>query len=212
MKKHVMIFALMIISSSLFAQLTFGPKIGWNANTLTTDLSTIKEEAKGNIKFGVFARLGKKYYIQPEINFMKMESDFNTQVIPLNFQNPVEATQSLTLQKLDIPILLGVRIIDTKLANVRVFGGPVASMILNKKMSLTANTDGSEFETDQKDKIFTEDNFKNSSWSLNLGAGVDVLMFTLDVRYSFGLSNVYLDDFKDLKDKAFMVSLGWKIL
>ncbi len=50
------------------------------------------------------------------------------------------------------------------------------------------------------------------------GAGVDVLMFTLDVQYYLGLNNV-INDIElengdsvtfDSKSKGFMVTLGWK--
>ncbi len=212
MKKHLLIFALMIFSSSLFAQLTFGPKIGWNANTLTTDLATITDEMKASeVNFGVFARLGKKYYIQPEINFMKVESDFDTK-LQMDLDNPIEATQTLTLKTLEVPVLIGTRLVDTKLANVRVFAGPVATLLLDKKMSITKKLDGTEAQYGEEDPVFTEENFKSAAWNLSLGAGVDVLMFTLDVRYSLGLTNLTTDDVKSLKNNGFMVSLGWKIL
>jgi hypothetical protein len=48
-----------------------------------------------------------------------------------------------------------------------------------------------------------------------MGAGVDILMFTLDVRYQVGLNDVITKvktfDYNS-KNNMFAVSLGWKIL
>lgn len=52
-------------------------------------------------------------------------------------------------------------------------------------------------------------------WGLNVGAGIDVLMFTLDVRYQMGLNEVIekVNNFDfNSKNNVFCVSLGWKII
>jgi len=52
-------------------------------------------------------------------------------------------------------------------------------------------------------------------WGFNLGAGVDVLMFTLDVRYQMGINDVLtkVQEFDiNSKNNMFAISLGWKIL
>ncbi|MCL6101574.1 MAG: hypothetical protein M1292_03675, partial [Bacteroidetes bacterium] len=58
-------------------------------------------------------------------------------------------------------------------------------------------------------------NFNNSVWDYQLGAGVDVLMFTLDVRYEWGLSKSFdttnLGSNFTSKGNTFTVSLGFKI-
>ena len=84
---------------------------------------------------------------------------------------------------------------------------------MNKKFDITF--DGVDQETDDDDK----DSFKDMNWGLQLGAGVDVLMLTIDLRYELGLSNLY--DKPDnapeggpgeFKNNVFFISVGWKIL
>jgi hypothetical protein len=201
MKKLIVLFAIMLVTSNLlFAQLTFGPKIGYTASTLTTDWSTIKEEANGSkMHFGFFLRSGgEKVYVQPEINFITksgtLRSDLTGAVID----------HTLDLNSIDIPVLVGYNIINMDAVKVRAFAGPVASLYINSKETIDGGT---------AQEIFTEENFKAASWNLNFGAGVDLLMFTLDIRYDYGLTNIFegsVDDF-DLKNRAFLVSLGWKI-
>ncbi|MBE9491890.1 MAG: PorT family protein, partial [Bacteroidetes bacterium] len=81
---------------------------------------------------------------------------------------------------------------------------PVASFIVNKDIKI----DG------QGAKI-SDDALKDALWGLQFGAGIDVLMFTLDFRYELGLSDFYKGDNGtdyNFKNDLFKISLGWKIL
>ena len=74
-------------------------------------------------------------------------------------------------------------------------------------------------KVDNWTEAIKEADIEDMLWSLQVGAGVDVLMFTLDVRYNIGLNNV-INDIElpdgtpvtfDSKASGFNVSLGWKI-
>jgi len=61
--------------------------------------------------------------------------------------------------------------------------------------------------------IQSVDDLKNSIWSVQMGAGLDVLFMTLDVRYELGVENMYNGSSSfDLKNNTFNVSLGIKLL
>jgi hypothetical protein len=98
-------------------------------------------------------------------------------------------------------------VLDLKLARLRIWGGPVASYVLDKQYTLSI--DG----IDQSDRI-SGDDFKDATWSVQFGAGLDLLMLTLDVGYDLGLDNFMtirsLDDLS-LKNNVFFCSLGWRI-
>jgi len=82
--------------------------------------------------------------------------------------------------------------------------GPSASMVINKTI---------ELDDSWNDEIdLTEDNLRNLNWGMQLGAGVDVLMFAIDLRYEFGLNDFSKLDNFDLKNNTFTLSVGWKIL
>lgn len=189
----------MLVASFASAQLpiSFGPKVGFNTTTLSTDMQDIKTDFKSNFQAGAFLRLGTESYIQPEILFVTkggvLESDNETEVI---------GAREIMINTLDVPILLGIRILDLKIGNVRAMAGPVASFTLDKEVH----------EIDQADIPITEDDIRDATWALQIGAGIDLLMFTLDVRYEYGLTDIDDIPATDLKNHLVSVTLGWKIL
>jgi len=189
--------------------ISFGPKIGWNSTRLTTDYADYLQDIKSGCQGGFFFSINfKKFYVQPEAYLSIKRGELETSIEdPLNTTESLHLSQSLTLKTVDIPLLLGYKLLDLKLIRLRVWGGPVASYILDKDYSLTL--DGA----DQSDRITRED-FRDATWSVQLGAGLDVLMLTLDVGYEFGMNNFMsiqsLDSFS-LKNNLFYCSLGWRI-
>jgi hypothetical protein len=107
----------------------------------------------------------------------------------------------IKLRTIDVPLLVGVRIANLKVANVRAFAGPVASMAINR-----------EVETQNWEQGLTEDDIRQANWALQFGAGVDLLIFTIDVRYERGMGDYSKITAETLKNNLVTVSLGWKIL
>jgi hypothetical protein len=70
--------------------------------------------------------------------------------------------------------------------------------------------------TDLVQEPIQDDWLKDTQWGFQLGAGVDVLMFTFDIRYEIGLNNMYTppagSESYDIKSNLFRFSLGWMIL
>jgi hypothetical protein len=197
MKKLILLSATLIIGSVAFAQIpgfSIGPKIGASFSKYTTDQDQIKEEIRNTFYFGAFARLGKKVYLQPELLFMSRNGK-------LTDESAAESRVRLKINTIDLPMLVGIKVLDLKAANVRVMAGPVASFVINK--SITG---------ENWDEAITEDDFKNMNWGLQFGAGVDVLFLTLDIRYDIGLNDVSKLENFSLKNNMFTVGLGWKIL
>jgi hypothetical protein len=197
MKKFIFIAALLIAGSAAFAQIpgfSVGPKIGASFSKFSTDQDQIKEEMKSTFYFGAFARLGKKVYLQPELLIMSRNGLLKDKNIP-------ESSNSLKIRTIDIPLMLGVKVIDLKAANVRVMAGPVASLVINKSIA-----------SENWDEAITKNDIRNANWGLQFGAGADLLFLTLDIRYEIGMNDYSkLQDF-NLKNNMFTVGLGWKIL
>lgn len=206
MKKIILVLAAIIISASAFSQITFGPKIGYNTAKLSLDRTDINSELKNNFQFGVFLRLGQKIYVQPEINWLSQGSIFKT---PLSGGSLSPFTQDVNLKTIQIPLLVGIRLIDLKMVNFRVFGGPTASIVQDKTIeNSVSNLISPITDTDIKDMI----------WSFQIGGGVDVFGLTIDIRYNVGLINVINEvDVEgtnipfESKTNGFNVSVGWKI-
>lgn len=206
MKKLITSLVMVIAATSLMAQISVGPKIGYTASTLSTDSDDIKKDFNNSLHFGAFARLGGKTYLQPELLFMTRGTEFGYNI-------PEGAEQEVKLNTIDIPVLLGFKLINLKVADVHAMVGPVGSFSINKDIKKVGNVD------DQVEKL-KDDDIKNANWGVQAGVGADFLSLSLDIRYHFGLSNMYSDSFlededfntTDVKNNSFLVTLGWKIL
>lgn len=203
MKKITLVLAMLLAGSFAFGQISLGPKIGYNTSKLTVDDEQISADLKNSFNFGLFLRIGKKIYLQPEVNWLTRGSVFKKpqvgDVKPIN--------QEIDMKSIEIPVLVGWRLINLGAANIRVMAGPSASIITNTEVS---TSDPDEYINPIKDS-----DIEDLVWGFNVGAGVDVLMFTLDVRYQMGINEVITKvenfDFNS-KNNVFAISLGWKIL
>ncbi len=106
--------------------------------------------------------------------------------------------------------MLGYKLIDMEVFNLRAMAGPVASFTLKQDENLTV--DGVEQSVAQ---VFGENgkdfDMKKAIWGIQAGVGVDVMMFRLDVKYEWGLNNLSNVSDIDIKSHSWLISLGWKI-
>lgn len=191
-----------------------GPKIGYQAQTLSLKKADIEREFKNSFTAGVFGRLTiKNFIIQPELLYFK-----TGKVINFDFQ---ELRPSLTLNQsnLALPILLGYQFFDAKLLKIRGNVGPVMYFVVGQDKD---DLKGLEPEAVEDLKA------KNMTWGAMLNVGIDVWRLTLDINYSFGLTNLFKKDsitlynpftgdpgtfdFDDAKQNIFTVTLGFKLL
>ena len=78
--------------------------------------------------------------------------------------------------------------------NVRVYAGPDVSLVLNVPVN---------------ELSFTPNDFAKVRIDGTVGAGLDILLFSVDAGYNFGLSNVFSDTYNGKAHYAF-VNLGLK--
>ncbi len=180
MKKTILTFTLLTFVLSTFAigPFTLGIKGGINSSKITTDnysgtgvtFNDFKSDAKSGYNLGAFARFGTKVYLQPELLYSVKKNQSNSGAL----------NQKIDLKTIQVPVLLGFKLIDLKLASIRAFTGPAMSIVMdNSRVSYDGVTES----------LYDTKNYKNNIWDWQLGAGVDVGMITLDCRYEWGLSN-----------------------
>ncbi len=201
MKKFTFLFVLMLGGIVAFGQFSIGPKIGFNTSNLTTDLDSIKSGASSNFHFGVFVRIGKKIYVQPEVNYLTIGWVLKDEMAI----NPFK--QEISMKSIEIPVILGWRIINFGVGNIRILAGPSASIVMDKEITSD--------ESEGYIQPITEADLQDLVWGFNLGTGVDVMMFTFDVSYQMGLNDVIscVRNFNiNSRNNMWAVSLGWKIL
>ena len=133
-----------------------------------------------------------------------------------------QVQQDLELHTLDIPIMLGYKLIRLPLVKLKVYGGPVLTYNLKNSLSAIVSDEFNKQVNDQLGTSLDTDTFdyekeldiKNATWNAQVGAGVSVWKFGLDVSYMFGLSDLsnQIKQFKLEKERLFQVSLSFRFL
>lgn len=198
MKKVILFVVLTIVivpvAYTQSAKLALGPKIGATFSSFNTDNGTIKEEIKSTFHWGAFVRFGNAAYFQPELLFMKRSG------VLVDINDPVKE-QTVSLRTIDVPMLLGVRVANLELLDVRIFAGPVASIAVNKDIK-AANWDDA----------LTKKDIRAANWAVQFGGGVDLRAFTFDLRYELGMSDFSKLESLTLKNNLITLSVGLKII
>jgi len=204
MKKTIFTLAFLSIAVFSFGGIfDLGVKAGMNSAKFTLNQSKedIISDAKAGYEFGAFMRAGGKHlYFQPEVNFVTKNSTTTYTTSSGTTTNTITATTKYSA--VQVPLLAGFKFLDIKAASLHLITGPAFSF------APKATIEDVESELDNK-----------SAWTWQLGAGVDVLIFSVNLRYEWGLTDFTLDNavenisntvFKD--GKTFTVSLGIRIL
>lgn len=187
----------------------FGIKGGVSLTNLTLDGLTVdgvsdyvakSMTAKNGYVAGVYARLGRRVFFQPELLAGIKYAKVNVLNAALGLDKKVE----IGYTSVDIPLMLGYR-----LGPLHVMAGPVASY------SVTPNTTFAQLKALNGT---LSDATTNAYFSYTAGAGIDLLGFTLDVRYESNLTDlsktIPLPSGVNFSQKAssFQATLGMKIL
>jgi hypothetical protein len=208
MKTITFLFFVFIFTAKIFGQshfLEFGPHAGITSSKLSTSIIKYTEQSKSGIMGGLFCRLNLcGFYIQPEGNFMIKGGNrrFNWHTIDLP-DSLSRICESVKITVIDVPILLGIKIINYELANVRLLIGPVASVLLKHKSNFSRT--GNEVEL-----VDYKEDFNDTFWGLELGAGIDMLPLTFDARYEIGINDWSKIPNNETKGSTFLLTLGWK--
>jgi len=220
MKKFIIASLFLFSFTFAFAQLNFGIKAGYNSSlglnnitSITTgdyNLNSVNSELANGFHAGIFARIGfSKIYFQPEFLYSMGKKDYT-----INFKdvanNDVTFNKLVNVSTLDVPLLIGYKLLDLKVANLRVFAGP--KLRFNAGSTLEFNNLTTGGTVTQADLV---KDIKAAQLGLEAGLGIDVLMFTLDARYNLigdmyqtKLSSLSIDN---LPANTFVISLGWKL-
>ncbi|MDP4239906.1 MAG: porin family protein [Bacteroidota bacterium] len=220
MKKLILAAALLLSVTIASAQFNFGVKAGYNSslgiNDLgsvtngTYNLNSVNSELSNGFQAGVFLRFGfNALYLQPELLYDMGKKNYTLSVNDANNTFVGTFEKNVTVSTVDLPILLGYKVLDLKVANLRVFAGPKLRFNAGSTLDFKNITGGGFHASDlQKD-------VKAAQLGLEAGFGVDVLMLTLDFRYQVindmyqtKLQNVTIDN---IPANTFVISLGWKI-
>jgi len=174
----------------LKAQLEIKPTGGINFSRLSDDPEGYSQSARVGYQFGGSVQLGKKFYLEPGIFWVKMGSELTGDTINTSYKTDISAIR--------IPVFAGYQLIGgdkENLFGLRVFGGPTLSWITK------IQNDGTKLN---------KDDFNNLLWGVDAGVGIDIWLVFIDAGYEWGLNQVFKDDPNKAKNKAFWINLGMR--
>jgi hypothetical protein len=198
MKRTALSLGLLFILTTLYGQYSFdlGLKAGLNNSKVTVNKEEFNATTINKFHVGAFARFNLDwFYLQPEAYYSSKGGDIEEIV----GGSALDAVSSFDYHMVDVPLILGIKVINKKALNFRVLTGPVFSFLTDTSIE----SQNSELSTEYfKDRLF--------GWQY--GLGVDFLMFTLDARIERSSGNIYTSNYLDSKNQTFLVSLGIKIM
>lgn len=156
----------------------------WNSilseETTVPELENFVNDDSKGYAGGLFLRLNKgKSFLHTEAMLSMSKTGFTAVDVSSSGIFSYQTKSS----GLNVPIFYGYNLFDMRLFKIRVFTGPQFQCIMNTSVSGTYN--GDEIEDFASD--FTYEDF---DWLWYVGGGVEVFVFSLDVRYGFDIKGV----------------------
>jgi len=217
MKRLIFAAVLLLSFTMANAQFNFGLKAGYNSSLNFENISAVqsgdynlvdvKSELASGFHAGAFARVFiDKLYIQPEVLYSLQKKDYQITLQDIS-NTTVSVDKFVTFNTIDVPLLVGYKLLDLKVANLRAFAGPKFRLNAGSQISFKNLTEGANIDTEA-----LKGEFKDSQIGLEAGAGIDVLMFALDFRFNL-INDVYQANWATKPDlnSNFIISLAWKI-
>ena len=174
----------------------FGVKGGFNLSTIAFDPSDVEWGTRFGVVAGGFVALplNSRLTIQPEGLFSQKGGTAEI--------DDIEA--SIRLTYLEVPVLAKYAVWTGGGRSFSLFGGP--SMAFNLSSDTSATVGGEEIDVDIDEDVETFD--------FGIAAGLEYAIgrFSIDARYTFGLTNLNAaeDDDTILKNRALSVMAGWR--
>ena len=216
--KKILLVLVIIFSVNLNAQeFSWGPKLSVSSPSLklmdVQDLSSGEEAIQLledtnpilGYQLGLFARISLLgIYIQPEVLLSNTKSEIQFSDVMDENQELIDVVGEVKLNKLDIPVLIGKRFLKI----FRINAGPVFTLPLGEDITFSGLADSYED---------VETNYKSATVGAQFGAGLDLSILTVDLRYEMGLQSIS-DGFTigdtefaaDQRLNQFLVSVGIK--
>lgn len=202
MKKTIItVLTLLSASSFTFAQdLKLGVKAGLNFSHLKTNDKWFASESKAGYQAGIWGRIGgNSFHFQPEAYFTsktaKIHPDLEDAAGEL-FKGDIKFTN------IDVPLLIGTKFPIGPIKG-HLQAGPLFSFVINEN-----NPYGKSINQATNEALT---NYKKNFSSLVFGTGLDVLMFSVDLRYELGLGNISKYEGDKQKLNLWTVSVGYSI-
>lgn len=209
----IVVAALTLLSYNSYAQLfTLGPKIGLSSSKINVadDVDAIVAgDSEVGFHAGLFTRVSLLgFYVQPEVLFTSASG--NIVIDDQSVTNNVESIQQITYNKIDVPVMVGIKI------------GPILRLNAGPTFSYILSQDIREEGTSVINEI--SQNYNDANVGFQVGVGLDISKLVIDLKYENNLSVLgesvtfptpgggQTTFPTDMRNRLFQLSVGWKLL
>lgn len=192
----ILLISVGMASAQVIPGFSFGAKAGLNYSTFPSN-GLYNNDNKAGYLAGVWARVGALgFNFQPELYLTSK----NINIKSSNADGTTTGENKAKFTSIDLPLLIGGKVGAFGLGG-RFYGGPVLSFTVNKDQS-----------TSQALGEATRLNYKDANYGIQVGAGLDIRDFSVDLRYEGGLNKIgYGPDNSHTRVSLFSLSLAYKI-
>lgn len=169
--------------------LRWGGKVGVNLFNISNDPSVIESDAAVGTEFGFFGRIGERFYIQPEFNFVSNKV-FLEQNLPNRDEN-----DGVVVRYIRTPVYLGYRTTydGRGISHLRFMAGP--------SFAYAVNVNDNELGIQRR-------NVRNAQFAINGGVGIDFWVLSFDLLYHHSFSTFLNYDNAEGKGRSISLSAG----
>ena len=195
MKKALLLPLFVFASLFVFAggNIVLKPNIGIGITKFSENIEGVKNEATLGTEFGVDLLIGRKFYFQTGLRYVKDSYKVSGSINNLNdFKTKVHNIG------IKVPMHVGLYLVDveaTNLIKVRIFTGP------SFKATTTVNDEGDDF--------LDKDKYSDITWGYQVGLGLDIWKIFLDAGYEIGLNEMIKDT--SIKSNGAYITTGFLI-
>ncbi len=202
MKKLFLLFFVSLISFGIYSQDRFavGIKAGYTSTKFSLEnydqrLLKIDHNLGSGYLAGIYTRVRvfRGLSVQPEFYYAKKKGEISFTGVNNDIIIP-DSSYITTVESLELPILLHLRLLNFDFANVYAVGGPVVAFNQNSS-------------TDPEVGFI----FENSNWTFLVGGGVEFWRMTVDARYEWSLNNTANNNDVGKFYNMLSISVGFKI-
>jgi len=173
-------------ASSASAQFQLNPQLGVTFQNLTDAPEGAEYRANVGFLLGVDGRIGDALYIQPGVFFGR---NATTVTYPQPIEDPnnpgvnitTDIEDNLVRSVLKLRTMLGYKLVNEEQFKLRLAVGPSYDVLMSTDL--------------RDDKIdWNEGDFKQGSFNVEAGLGLDIAFLTFEPGVAFGLSRVFEDN------------------
>ncbi len=182
-----------IFKSGNRPRLEFGGQVGANLNYFRYR-NGVQRDVSAGYQLGFFFRVTRqKAFVQFEFNFLRSKVFLKHGVFSNEFGNNIPFDElKLTYHMIGIPFIFGAYAVKKPIYKLRFYTGIEAEFIAKTKATITQNNN-EVYRLRGKEK---REIFRPAQFSYQLGTGMDIAMFILDIKYSVGFRSLFKENYR----------------